>query len=153
MRNSPPSVIFGIIILFLGFIVLPIYYTGIIQWRDDMNIVQTETRNFLDKICDNHYISENALADYNLHLASCSSVYSYEIIREEMITNPRPDENSIADTSTTWIYTNNLEEFHRGDFVTIEVTPVSDNMFQRISAQFLAFVYGSRDFTLTEMVR
>lgn len=153
MRNSPASIIFGIIILFLGYIVLPIYYIGVIQWRDDMNIVQTETRNFLDTICDNHYISETALADFNLQLSSCSAVYTYEIIHEEMITNPNPDPNGIADTSTTWVYTENLKEFHRGDFVTIEVSQVSDNMFQRISAQFLSFVYGSRDFIATEMVR
>lgn len=153
MRNSTVGLIMGIVILFLSFNVLTIYFIGCIQWRDDMNTVQSSTRNFVDSVIDTRGISEDALADFNLSLASCQSSYTYKIYHEEIVTNPDPTADDPNATRTTWVYTDDLINWNTGDFVTVEVKQVSENFFQRIASTMLSMVFGNKDCTLSGMVR
>ena len=153
MRNSTVGLIIGIVILFLGFNVQTIYFIGCIQWRDDVNTVQNATRNFVDSVIDTGEIAEDTLADFNLALASCQSTYAYKIYHEEIVTNPDPTTGDPNATKTTWIYTDDLDNWNTGDFITVEVKQVSENFFQRISSSMLSMVFGNRDCTLSGMVR
>ena len=81
MRQSIVSNVIAIIILFVSLIVLPSYFIGIINWRSDMNTCQTAARNFVDMVIDNGKISDKALTDLNLSIASCSGDFVYEYYR------------------------------------------------------------------------
>lgn len=148
MRNSLTGLVMGIVILFLSLFVIPLYYIGCIQWRDDMNMVQNSTRNFIDKVIDTREMSEDTIADFNLALASCSSTFSYKVLHEEIVTNPNE-----GGTVTTWIYTDNLEDWNSGDLITVEVKQVSQNFFQRISSMMIGLVYANKSCTMCGMVR
>ena len=94
MRNSIVGIIISVIILFISLIVLPTYFVGVIQWRDDMNTCQTAARNFVDMVIDNGQINERAVTDLNLSLGGCYSTFTYEIYREGMFEtffNPQND--------------------------------------------------------------
>ena len=86
-------------------------------------------------------------------LASCQSTYTYRIYHEEIVTNPDPSSSKADDTKTTWVYTDDMDNWNTGDFVTVEVTQVSENFFQRIANTMLGMIYGKRDCVLSSMVR
>ena len=148
MRNSLTGLIMGIVVVFLSMFVLPLYFIGCVQWRDDMNTVQNSTRNFIDKVIDTRELSEDTVADFNLALASCSSTFSYTIYHEEIVTNPNG-----GSTLTTWIYTDNMVDWNQGDFITVEVKQVSQNFFQRISSMMIGLIYANKSCTMSGMVR
>lgn len=153
MRQSVIGTVISVIVMFVSLIVLPTYFVGVINWRTDMNTCQTAARNFVDMVIDNGQITEKALSDLNLTIASCSGDYSYEYYREEKIVNPVVGSDSEyvvtyihteVDTSTVW---------HPGDIVTIVITQQSPNLFQRLSNALLSTSYNNFDLRLSGMVR
>lgn len=146
MRNSIVGIIISVIILFISLIVLPTYFVGVIQWRGDMNTCQTAARNFVDMVIDNGQINERAVTDLNLSLGGCYSTFTYEIYREEKITNP---------SGTSWVYVDIEDDtvWRTGDIVTIEITQEGSNIFQRISSMLLGTSYQKVSVRLAGMVR
>lgn len=146
MRNSIMGIILSVIILFISLIVLPTYFVGVIQWRDDMNTCQTAARNFVDMVIDNGQITERATTDLNLSLGGCYSTFTYQVYREEKITNP---------TGISWVYVDigNDTVWRTGDIVTIEITQQGSNIFQRLSSMLLGTSYQRVSVRLAGMVR
>lgn len=156
MRISIPSLVLSVILLFLSLIVLPIYFVSIINYRDDLNTVQTASRNFIDRAIDTKEITEDMVADLNLQLASCNSTFTYTVSKEVKVTNPKGDGS--GEVVTTWIYTDVNDglvgtTFASGDFVTITVRQVGISVFQRLSSGFLGTQYHTRECNLSGMVR
>lgn len=146
MRDSIIGKVIGVIILFYSLIVLPTYFVGVIQWRNDMNTCQAAARNYVDMIIDNGQITERAVTDLNLSLGSCYSTFTYNVYREEKITNP---------TGTSWVYVDIEDDtvWRTGDIVTIEITQEGSNIFQSLSAMMLGTSYQKVDVRLAGMVR
>lgn len=140
------GIILSVIILFISLIVLPTYFVGVIQWRDDMNTCQTAARNFVDMVIDNGQITERAATDLNLSLGGCYSTFTYQVYREEKITNP---------TGISWVYVDieNDTVWRTGDIVTIEITQQGSNIFQRLSSMLLGTSYQRVSVRLAGMVR
>lgn len=152
MRNSVVSMVMGIIILFLSLVILPTYFIGVINWRNDLNTCQTAARNFVDMVIDNGQITDKCLSDLNLSLASCSSTFTYEYFREEKSTNP----GGIAGSAvTSWNFTEVTTDtaWRTGDIVTIVITQRGVNPFQRISQMILGTSYSTIEVRLSGMVR
>ena len=151
MKNSIMGMIVGIMILFIGLIIMPTYYIGIVNWRDDMNTCQSAARNFVDMVIDNQQITDKAVSDLNLDLAGCKSTFVYTVYREEKVTNPDGNGGFI----TTWNHVDieNNTKWRQGDIVTIEVTQRGLNIYQRISALFLGTGYTKIGVRLSGMVR
>ena len=151
MRNSTIAVVLGIIILFLSLIILPTYHIGIVNWRDDMNTCQVAARNFVDMVIDNGQITNKALSDLNLSLASCTSTFTYEYYREEKTTNPDGEGGSV----TTWNYVEVSPDtvWRTGDLCTIVITQQGMSIYQRIGAAILGTSYSTIEVRLTGMVR
>lgn len=153
MRQSIVANVIAVIILFVSLIVLPTYFIGVINWRSDMNQCQTAARNFVDMVIDNGKISERAITDLNLSLASCSGDYAYEYYREEKVVNPDPD--NPGGYITTWVHTevDDDTEWQVGDLCTIVITQKSTNVFQRIANALLSTSWNNIEIRLTGMVR
>lgn len=151
MRNSIISIVVSVIILFLSLIVLPTYFIGIVNWRDDINTCQSSARNFVDMVIDNGQITERALSDLNLSLASCSSTFTYEYYREEKVTNPDGNGGS----TTTWNYVEVTPDtkWRSGDICTIVITQKGMSVYQRIAAVILGTSYTKTEIRLSGMVR
>lgn len=152
MRNSIIGVVLGVIILFLGLIVLPTYYIGIVNWRDDLNTAQTAARNFVDMVIDNGQITDKAISDLNLSLASCSTTFTYEYYREEKVTNPGVTPGSVV---VTYNYreVEKGDEWVTGDICTIVITQRGMSVYQRIAALLLGTSYTKTEIRLSGMVR
>lgn len=153
MRQSIVSNVIAIIILFVSLIVLPAYFIGIINWRSDMNTCQTAARNFVDMVIDNGKISEKALTDLNLSIASCSGDFVYEYYREEKVVNPDPDHSGQYITTYAHVEVDQNTEWRTGDIVTIVVTQKSMNLFQRLSNALMGASYNNIEIRLAGMVR
>ncbi len=151
MRQSVVSNVLGIIILFIMLIVLPSYYLGIINWRNDMNTCQSAARNFVDMVIDNGQINDKALSDLNLSLASCSSTFTYTYYREEKTTNP----DGMGGAKTTWNYVEVSPDtvWRSGDICTIVITQKGLSVYQRIASAILGTSYSRIEVRLSGMVR
>lgn len=153
MRQSIVSNVIAIIILFVSLIVLPAYFIGIINWRSDMNTCQTAARNFVDMVIDNGKISDKALTDLNLSIASCSGDFVYEYYREEKVVNPDPDHAGQYIVTYAHVDVDKDTEWRTGDVVTIVVTQKSMNLFQRLSNALMGASYNNIEIRLAGMVR
>lgn len=153
MKNNVVGIVISVIVLFMSLIVLPTYFIGIVNWRNDRAICLSAARNFVDMVIDNGYVSEKALADLNLSIASCSTTYSYEYYREEKITNPGVIGGD--DFETTWVYVEVTPDtkWRKGDIVTIVITQESVNIFQRIAASILGTPFYDTNIRIPGMVR
>ena len=151
MKSSIMGQVVGILILFIGLIILPTYYIGIVNWRDDMNTCQNAARNCVDMVIDNQQITDKAVSDLNLELAGCNSTYVYTVYREEKVTNPDGQGGFI----TTWNHVEITDDtvWRQGDIVTIEISQRGLNIYQRISALMLGTGYTKIDVRLSGMVR
>ena len=151
MRNSLVANVLGVILLFLSLIVLPTYFIGIVNWRDDMNTCQTAARNFVDMVIDNGQITEKAISDLILSLASCTSTFTYEYYREEKTTNPDGAGGSV----TTWNYAEVSPDtvWRSGDICTIVITQRGMSVYQRIAAAILGTASNRIEIRLSGMVR
>lgn len=152
MRQSVVGNIVVVILLFIGMIILPAYYIGIIQWRNDMNICQTAARNYVDMVIDERSITDRAESDLNLSIAACSGVYTYKVYREERIVNPTPGDESYQ---TTWVFVdiNKDTKWRTGDLVTIVIEQKQPNIFQRLSTMLMGASWNNIDVRLSGMVR
>ena len=153
MRQNIVGNVISIIVLFIGLIILPSYFIGIIQWRQDMNICQTAARNFVDMVIDDRKITERALSDLNLSIASCTGDYNYEYFREEKIVNPNPETaNSYL---TTWVHKDVTDDtkWRTGDIVTIVISQKKVNLFQRLATALLGSSWNNIEVRLSGMVR
>lgn len=153
MRQSIVSNVIAIIILFVSLIVLPSYFIGIINWRSDMNTCQTAARNFVDMVIDNGKISDKALTDLNLSIASCSGDFVYEYYREEKVVNPDPDNAGQYIVTYAHVDVDKDTEWRTGDIITIVVTQKSMNLFQRLSNALMGASYNNIEIRLAGMVR
>ena len=151
MRNSVVANVLGIIILFLSLIILPTYFIGIINWRNDMNTCQTAARNFVDMVIDNGQITDKAVSDLNLSLAACTSTFTYDYYREEKTTNPDGAGGSV----TTWNYCEVSQDtvWRSGDICTIVIEQKGMSVYQRIAAAILGTSYSRIEVRLSGMVR
>ena len=159
MRHSTAAIVFSCIIVFLGLIIMPIYYLGIIQWRDDMNDAMVASRNFVDSIIDTGSISEDMENDFALTLASCDMGFTYKIERETKYASP--NEPLIGNTSAykyanatvSYVYTDDLTHFTKGDIVSITVTPTKFSAWQRIAMLMLNGTFSKKEIHYSAMVR
>jgi hypothetical protein len=118
-----------------------------------MNTCQTAARNFVDMVIDNGQITEKAISDLNLSIASCNGDFSYKYYREEKIVNPDPDAS--GKYVSEWVYTEVDEntEWRTGDICTIVITQDSYNIFQKLSNAMMGMSYNSMEIRLSGMVR
>lgn len=153
MRQSVVSTIIAILILFVSLIVLPAYFIGVISWRSDMNICQVAARNFVDIVIDNGKITDKAITDLNLSVASCSGSFSYEYYREEKVVNPDPDNPGKYLVTYAHVDVDQNTQWRTGDICTIVIKQDSMNLFQRISMSLLSMSYNNIEIRLSGMVR
>lgn len=153
MRQSIVSNVIAIIILFVSLIVLPSYFIGIINWRTDMNICQTAARNFVDMVIDNGQITERAITDLNLSVASCSGDFTYEYYREEKVVNPDPNNSGKYLITYAHVEVDTNTEWRTGDICTIVIKQQSTNLFQRLANALMSASYNNIEIRLSGMVR
>ena len=119
------------------------------MWRNDLNIVQNETRNYIDKIIDTRTNSIDAEEDYKLALAGCNGTFTYQLLHEAKATNP----DGKGGTITSWVVTKENTLWNKGDIVSIKVTQESLNVFQKIAANMFGMNFMNTEVNMAGMVR
>lgn len=153
MKSNIASMIVLIVLLIVGCIVLPTYFRSIEETRDDAVRVQNAARNFVDLVIDNQIVAEEYIADLNLELSACDSIYSYRILRDERIVTP--DTSSASGYSVSWVAreVGPGDKVLQGDFITIEIKQETMSLNQRIAAMLSSASYNKYDVRFTAMVR
>lgn len=140
------TAIFAVILLF----VVPTYYIGIIQWRDDMHIMQNETRDLVDRVIDSGELTTEMIDDYNLTIASCSMTFSYEIVHEVPVINPGSTEGAIT---TSYVVSEDIYNWNTGDIITVKVKPTGYNLAQVLAISLIGSNYATQELPFAAMVR
>lgn len=151
MKQSVPAVIVTIILLCIGFVVLPLYYVSVIQWRNDMEIAYNEARHLTDMIIDTRQFTESMEEDFNLGIATTNCTFTCTVTREVKVVNPDP--TRAGETYTSYVATENNREYKQGDFVTVEVKPIGLSPLQTVSLKLMGIDYWSMPISYTARVR
>lgn len=149
MKISVPGIFLSSILIFIAVNVVSIYFISVVMWRNDLNIVQNETRNYIDKIIDTRTNSIDAEEDYKLALAGCNGTFTYQLLHEAKATNP----DGKGGTITSWVVTKENTLWNKGDIVSIKVTQESLNLFQKIAANMFGMNFMNTEVNMAGMVR
>lgn len=133
MKISIPSLILSVIVVFVGLIVMPLYYISVVQWRNDYETIHNEARNLVDKIIDTREYTDVMEEDFNLAIATLNNTFTAKVTREVKVVNP----DSAGGTYTTYIVTDDNDEYAQGDFVTVTVEQVGVSPWQALSLRLL----------------
>ena len=114
-----------IITIGLLLIVMPMYYTGIIQWSRASVQALALTRGVIDEVIDTRTLSEDTLDDFALELAALSEQFTYKITRKALIIEPVPDKP--GETYSVYTVTDNITEYNQGDLIIIDVEQIGTN--------------------------
>ena len=133
MKISIPSLILSVIVVFVGLIIMPLYYISVVQWRNDYETIHNEARNLVDKIIDTREYTDVMEEDFNLAIATLNNTFTAKVTREVKIVNP----DGAGGTYTTYIVTDDNDEYAQGDFVTVTVEQVGVSPWQALSLRLL----------------
>ena len=153
MKISIAGMVTQVVILFLGIVILPIYYMSIIQYYKDVNRIMVAERNLIDYVIDNKQVADSALSEFNITTAAVSTSVDVTITRETRIIDPSDDSPSKVDVK--WVATDWDKDtvWLQGDLITVNVKQDSSNIMQQISGIFLGSMYSNLDMPMTGMVR
>ena len=133
MKMSIPSLVLSVIVVFVGLVIMPLYYISVVQWRNDYEAIHNEARNLVDRIIDTREYTDLMEQDFNLALASLNNTFTATVTREVRVVNP----DGHGGTYTTYISTDDNEEYAQGDFVTVTVEQVGMSTWQSLSLRLL----------------
>lgn len=133
MKISISSLILSVIVVFVGLIVMPLYYISVVQWRNDYETIHNEARNLVDKIIDTREYTDVMEEDFNLAIATLNNTFTAKVTREVKVVNP----DGAGGTYTTYIVTDDNDEYAQGDFVTVTVEQVGVSPWQALSLRLL----------------
>ena len=142
-----------VVILFLGIVILPIYYMSIIQYYKDVNRIMVAERNLIDYVIDNKQVADSALSEFNITTAAVSTSVDVTITRETRIIDPSDDSPSKVDVKWVAVDWDKNTVWLQGDLITVNVKQDSSNIMQQISGIFLGSMYSNLDMPMTGMVR
>lgn len=145
------SSILGIFLAFIMLGVTPLYYVGLIQWAQAETQAIAYTTNLIDEVIDTKQLNDQTLSDYNLHMASLSSYYTFTIERQIKVVNPDP--LNPGSTYTTYIVDDNVKEYDTGDLIVVSVKPVGLSFAQSVADSILGLSIPKNGFTLPGRVR
>ncbi len=157
MKQTVPSIVVLLIAIVVAIVITPVYYIGIIQWRNDQEICIVEARNLADKIIDTRQYTTEMESDFNLALATMHGTYTGEVKREIMMVNPDPNYDSsdpeASKTYTSYVVTDDLSHWNQGDYVTVTIKPVGHSLLQSISMRLLGAYYDTDPISFKGRVR
>ena len=153
MKISIAGMVTQVVILFLGTVILPIYYMSIIQYYKDVNRIMVAERNLIDYVIDNKQVADSALSEFNITTAAVSTSVDVTITRETRIIDPSDDSPSKVDVKWVAVDWDKDTVWLQGDLITVNVKQDSSNIMQQISGIFLGSMYSNLDMPMTGMVR
>lgn len=153
MKISIAGMVTQVVILFLGIVILPIYYMSIIQYYKDVNRIMVAERNLIDYVIDNKQVADSALSEFNLTTAAVSTSVDVTITRETRVIDPSDDSPSKVDVKWVAVDWDKDTVWLQGDLITVNVKQDSSNIMQQISGIFLGSMYNNLDMPMTGMVR
>lgn len=133
-------------------VIMPMYYTGIIQWSRSSVQVLAYTRNVIDEVIDTRNLSQDTLDDFALNLSSLSEQYSYKITRKALIIEPVPDKP--GETYSVYTVTDDITKYNQGDLIIIDVEQIGTNTSLNFVRMFIDVTANEQnDFRLVGRVR
>lgn len=144
-----PSKIIGLVIVFIMLVLGPtlrsVQMDSITQRRELYN----EVTNMLDNITDSGEVTNQTLEDFYLGIASKGIPVDVKIERYVKIVNP----DGKGGTYYTYTYSDNINDWNKGDVCKIKVTQLTSTNLQRLAYNISKMSTKSLDFTFSGRVR
>lgn len=131
--------------------VTPMFYIGIIQLQSSQSQALAYTKAVVDEVIDTKVLTDEAVKDYNLNMASLSNTYKTVISRQVKIINPDPA--NPGKTHSTYVTVDDNTKYDQGDLIVIKVVPVAKNTAQAVSQAIMGMFTPVSGFTIPGRVR
>lgn len=148
--NGFISKILGVVMCFVMIVMMLANVMVSDQVQARRSIVADVT-NFIDEITDTGVLDEKHLADLYLACSTYGPVVDVQVLRYVRVVNPDP--KNPGDTYTTYVGSDNIYQWNKGDLIKVKVTEVGPTGL----ASFLYNVFGLTmapvDFSLAGRIR
>lgn len=151
MGNDLPGKIIGALIAFALCIIAPFVTISNQNEMLDRRMIINHVTDFLDEVIDSRTVTDAALAELNINLASYGIIVDYEITRYALSIDPDPVTGNAYTTS--YIVTDDNRHYNKGDKLSIRVYTVGYSSTQALAHKLTGMFVKDLDETITVRIR
>lgn len=139
----------GLFLAFFLLVVAPLTNNALAQDLTTKRAILNEMTNFVDKVTDSGYISDEMLSDFYLGCSSYGAIVDVTVHRYIKVVNP----NGSGGTYTTYVPSDQIKNWNRGDIVKVKVEAIGYSGAQKLIWYFLKLTVPKPEFEIAGMVR
>jgi phenylpyruvate tautomerase PptA (4-oxalocrotonate tautomerase family) len=150
MRDIPGTII-GLVLAFVLCVIMPFVNVTVQDEMLDRRYIVNDVTNFLDEVIDSREVTDAMLDELNVNLASYGMTVDYEIKHYKRSVNVDP--LSSDDYYVTYIETDDIRNYEKGDKISVHVYTVGYSATQSVAHKLTQMFVKELDTTITARVR
>lgn len=143
------SKLIGLFLAFFLLVIAPITNNSLAQDLTTKRAILNEMTNFVDKVTDSGYVSDQMLSDFYLGCSSHGAIVDVTVRRFIKVVNP----DGSGGTYTTYVLSDQVKNWNRGDIVKVKVEAIGYSGAQKLTWYFMKLMTPKLEFELAGMVR
>lgn len=151
MGNDLPGKIIGVLLAFVLCVITPFVTISNQNEMLDRRMIINNVTDFLDEVIDSRTVTDSALSELNVNLASYGIIVDYEITRYALSVDPDPVNPNTY--TTNYIVTDDNRHYNKGDKISIRVYTVGYSSTQALAHKLTGMFVKDLDETITVRIR
>ena len=151
MGNDLAGKIIGMLLAFILCVVSPFVTINAQNEMLDRRMIMNNITDFIDEVIDSRTVSDAALSELNVSLASYGITVDYEITRYRISIDPDPLKGDAY--TINYVVSDDLSKFNKGDKVSVHVYTVGYSSTQSLAHKLTGMFVKDLDETITARIR
>lgn len=151
MGNDLPGKIIGMLLAFVLCVIAPFVTISTQNEMIDRRMIINHVTDFIDEVVDSREVTDTALTELNINLASYGIMVDYEITRLALSIDPDP----VTGNSYTpnYVVTNDFYHYNKGDKISVRIYTVGYSSTQALAHKLTGLFVKDLDETITARIR
>lgn len=151
MGSDLPGKIIGILLAFVLCVIAPFVLINVQDEMLDRRMIINNVSDFIDEVIDSREITDTALKELNISLASYGITVDYEIKRYARTVDYDPISDS--DYSVNYVLVTDNKHYEKGDKISIHVYTVGYSSTNALAHKLVGMFVRDLDETITARIR
>jgi inner membrane protein involved in colicin E2 resistance len=143
----------GLILAFILLLLVPLSIVVLMEEVADRRSIINEVSNIIDEIADTRTLTDAQIADFYAGVSSYGPLVDVTIYRYIRTINPDGSTTDPDDTYTSYVISENLDNWFQGDICKVRVRAIGYTGAQRYIMGTFGIMLPEFDFTLAGRVR
>lgn len=151
MGNDLPGKIIGVLLAFVLCVIVPFVANSTQNEMLDRRMIINHVTAFLDAVIDSREVTDVALSELNVNLASYGIIVDYEITRYALSVDPDPV--NPGSYVNNYVVMSDNSHYNKGDKLSIRVYTVGYSSTQALAHTLTGIFVKNLDETITVRIR